>query len=886
MNLLKEQLLLEEEMFNGGVQRYRRNIERNESRSVSETAYSRRLMKELISPLADGIQAFKDYYSSSRGAPARALPYLRCVPNEVAAFIALKVTLDNVFLNNTLTDVAIRIGERIEDQIRFTKLEGMASKYFAKVQDSLKKSSTTSYKHKHRVMVSAEKSIVSRDETNTLERWQSFPKGDLGLIGLQLLDIVEKTLHFDGVPIFSRVLVSMGKQQKAILKASDNIIQWIYEINQSLEQLSPDIAPCVIKPLDWTTPFDGGFHTEAIRAQTRLVKGKKSHVKRLTRKQMPLVYEGINALQSVAWSINKDILKVATDVVAKDLGYGVPIFSKIIDKDTRPPCPIPAQYNELRGKNLRSVLTEAEWSSFLEWKSECTKLYTDETKRNSRAMQIVRLLGQARRYEKYDELFFVYTMDSRGRVYARSSILNPQSNDFGKAMLRAAHGQPLNDLGYKQFCITGANLFGWDKEEIEIKIDNVNTSSFIETCKDIKADPLTFRDWLDADEPWEFLAWALEFATYHELKEEGRQSEFLTYLPNGRDGSCSGIQHYSAMMHDEVGGESVNLIPNKKHQDIYKRVAERVNDKLRGIIDGSYSLEFKHKTTNHEVDIDELPEIEDKINKERVELIARAWLNIGVTRDTSKKPVMTLPYGSSQMTCRDSIEEYLSSLVDAEANRARLSNRNVNPVHPFGDNSSELPIRTALSVLTKLLWESITEVVKAPVVAMRFIKKLALAVSKRNACLEWTTPLGFIVKQEIFTKENTRVYTKLMGMSSFSYSEETDVIDKYAMMGAAAPNFVHSMDATHLLASVVAMKRAGITFIHVIHDDFGTLANQTGTLQYILRDEMIKMYKDSNVLEDLLLENELRLGFDSELEAPKQYDLDLEVLRDSEHAFG
>lgn len=881
-DLMQEQLKLEEEMFNGGIKRFNDNRERNEKFAASETVHNRKLMKELISPMAEGIQAFKDFYQGRRGAPARALPYLRCIPNETAAYIAIKVTLDYVASDYQLPMIAMKIGERIEDQIRFTKLEGMAEKYFKKVQDSLKKNSTASYQHKHRSLVAAEKRIVANDKEGDAERWRAFPKADLGLIGFQLLEIMENTLRFEGEPVFTREVVNKGKgtaHQKAILKVSDHIAQWVHETNEALQVLSPSTAPCVVPPRDWSNPFNGGFHTEQISSKTQLVKGKRKHVKRLTQKQMPLVYEGINALQSVPWAVNTDVLDIATAVVNKDLGYAMPRFGKLIDKDNMPPCPVPACYENLKGGELKNVLTAKEWEEFLRWKAECSRLYTAETKRGSKSLATVRLIGQARRYSEFKEIFFVYTMDSRGRVYAQSSVLNPQSNDLGKAMLRSAHGESLTAEGYKQFCITGANLYGWDKVTLEEKVERTNTEDFIEMCKDIKADALTFRDWVGADEPWEFLAWALEFASYHELKEDGLEDEFKTYLPNGRDGSCSGIQHYSAMMHDEVGGAAVNLVPSDTHQDIYRAVAEKVIEKLEGILNGTYEVDygtFKDKETEQEV---------EKIPTVKLKDFARAWMQIGITRGTCKKPVMTLPYGSSQITCREAIEDYLAELEEDEAKNALNQGRETNPVHPFGDESSHLSMRSALTFLTKLVWTSITEVVKAPVVAMKFIKQLSNKVVAQNSFLEWTTPTGLIVKQEIFAMSNNRVYTKLMGMSSFSFSEETDELDKYAMSGAAAPNFVHSMDASHLLLSVVAMKRAGFKFIHVIHDDFGTLANSTDKLQFILRDEMIKMYKESNMLEKYLLENEMRIGFDSELTVPPQYNLDLEVLRDSLFAF-
>lgn len=875
------QLMLENEMFNGGITRFQANEDRAISQGAgSETSPNRRLIKELIKPMAEGIESWKEYYNGKRGQPAKALRYIRCLPAETCAYIALKTTLDMMMLDVSLTSIATDIGARIEDQIRFTKLEGSAEKYFKKVQDGLKKNNTKSYAHKHAVMVAAEKRIVENDKEGKAERWLPFPPCDLGHIGYQLLDIMEQTLVFKDEPVFSRaMMVSNGKRVHK-LQVSTSIAEWSHEYSGVLAELSPAFMPCVVPPRDWVSPFNGGFHTQEVASRLQLVKGKRKFVKTLTREKMPLVYEGINFLQSVPWAVNKEVLDVATEIMKKDLGYAMPRFNKLIDRKQSPiPCPVPTEFQHLRGAELKMCLSENEWKDFLHWKSETAKLYTAETKRGSRASSVVRLIGQARKYSEYDTFYFVYAMDSRQRVYVQSSVLNPQGNDISKSMLRSAVGFPIkSEKGYKHFCITGANLYGWDKDHLDTKFDKVDNEDFIEMCHDIAADPLTFRDWVGADEPWEFLAWALEFSKYHELKEEGKEEEFLTYLPNGRDGSCSGIQHYSAMMHDEVGGAAVNLVPSDSHQDIYRRVAERVIEKMNKVISGELTVDFKERKLEDGSKEQPIPHVL------QVEL-SKAWLTIGVTRGMCKKPVMTLPYGSSQTTCRESIDEYLVDLEEEEAKNAYNEGRKANPVHPFGDSSSMMPEHKAISFATKLVWESIGEIVKAPVVAMKFIKKLCRKVSKLNKHLEWTTPTGFTVYQEIFATEENEVYTKLMGMTRFYLLEETDTIDVTSMCSAAAPNFVHSFDASHLLLSVVAMKRAGFKFVHVIHDDFGTDADNTEGLGNILRVEMKNMYKEFNRLNEYMLENEARCEEDFELEVPPQYGLDLDLIEDSLFSF-
>jgi DNA-directed RNA polymerase len=51
-------------------------------------------------------------------------------------------------------------------------------------------------------------------------------------------------------------------------------------------------------------------------------------------------------------------------------------------------------------------------------------------------------------------------------------------------------------------------------------------------------------------------------------------------LPVAQDGSCNGLQHFSALLRDEIGGKAVNLIPGDVPEDVYQRIADKVLSKL------------------------------------------------------------------------------------------------------------------------------------------------------------------------------------------------------------------------------------------------------------------------------------------------------------------
>lgn len=869
------QLALEEEMFSGGISRFNASQERHiNSGASSDTAWNRRLLSEFIAPMAEGIQAYKDSYEGKRGKPARALVFLQCVENEVAAYITMKVVMDMLAADVTLQAIAMTIAERIEDQVRFTKLEGKAEKYLAKVKESLKSARSKSYHHQHNAMVAAEKTLAEKPrlpDSEKIERWEAWPKEVCLQIGATLLDIMENSVFYNGNPVFFRTLRGSGKASNYFLQTSEEIAQWVEEFREHIAQLAPAYMPCVVPPRPWKSPFNGGFHTEKVASRVRLVKGPREHVKKLTQKQMPKVYKAINALQNVEWQINKRVLAVADDVVRHNLGYGMPSFAPLIDKDNKPANPVPIEFQYLRGKELKEVLSTEQWEQFLAWKGECSKLYTAETKRGSKSASVVRMLGQARKYSQYESIYFVYAMDSRQRVYAQSSTLSPQSNDLGKSLLQFTEGQPINSTeALRWFLINGANLWGWDKKIFDTRVSNVLDEEFQDMCRDIAADPLTFTQWAGADAPYEFLAWAFEYADYLEAVEEGRSHEFRTHLPVHMDGSCSGIQHYSAMLRDSVGAAAVNLKPSDSPQDIYGRVAQVTIEKNNRNAQAGPEDSFVSGTL--------------ELSGAALNQIASAWDMVGITRSLTKKPVMTLPYGSTRITCREAVADYLVSLEEKEAASAVAEGRTINRVHPFGEGEA-FHMGMALNYMTALIWPSISEVVKAPVVAMKMIRKLAGLAAQRNEALEYTLPTGFILYQKIMMTDMLRVKTQLLGDIRLTLQVETDIVDAAAMKGAAAPNFVHGHDASHLILAVCHMVDMGIKAIAVIHDSFGTHAGRTVELRYALKLELVLMYEGRNALQDLVSEHEDRWSVDLNIDVPAQGDFNLREILESEYVF-
>ena len=116
--------------------------------------------------------------------------------------------------------------------------------------------------------------------------------------------------------------------------------------------------------------------------------------------------------------------------------------------------------------------------------------------------------------------------------------------------------------------------------------------------------------WANADEPFQFVAWCIEWAG---LLDEG--FGFVSKHPVLLDGSNNGYQHFAAMTCDDELAAKVNLIKSDEMQDLYDEVrAELLTD---------------------------LADSDD--------LLAVEWFNNRevITRKLVKKPVMVIPYSGT-----------------------------------------------------------------------------------------------------------------------------------------------------------------------------------------------------------------------------------------------
>ena len=550
------------------------------------------------------------------------------------------------------------------------------------------------------------------------------------------------------------------------------------------------------------------MHFNLVKASNRrYLEELKNHAK-----QMPDVYKSVNIMQHTEWVINKPIFEVIKKCMENDFPLGkLPINPQTIELPVKPV----------------DISTNKE--SLIKWKREASKVYEGRAKQNSKFIQVSQIIEEAEMLLNKGGFFYPYQLDFRSRIYPKPAMLSPQSADYSRALLTFKFGKRIGD-NFDILAVAGAGLFGEvDKEELPVRVGWIK--AHMDKIIECATSPLEYTWWCDADKPFCFLAFCYEMKAY---SDSNFSDSFITTLPIQADCSNSGLQHYSAMMRDEIGGKATNLIPSNKPEDVYRTVSEKVIEKL-------------------EVNPDPL---------------AKMWLDYGVDRKLCKKPVMCLPYSLTQYSCR----QYLQDHVEKE-----LKERGVQ--HNFGND-----LFKATNFLQPIVWSSINDVIVGAKEIMDFLKKVSRLVASENLPVTWTTPLGFPVQMMCYKKESKRVKTK-MGDSiiKLSIQSDTDVIDKRKTAQSICPNFIHSLDASVLHLAVVKAKQKGVTNFSLIHDSFGCVAPDVDMLSEAIREAFCEIY-ENDVLANWAMEMRQMLSYKNMKKFPNipaRGNLDLALVKQS-----
>lgn len=835
------QLELDNRMREWGIERYRRELERNrEKQAETNTTSVRRLSDRAIDRMIEAIQDFID--KASKGTPGRKhsmVPYITRLDPDLIAYLTTQTILDRISQPQMLSATATAVGQRLEDEVNSMKYQEEAPGSFTRAMEASKTSSKT--RHKWVILRnSAYKSNVQ------LEEW---PNRDKVQIGLKLIDMFREVTGLITVEN-----VRKGRHCVWQIEANEETIRWLEDEDERLEMLMPVRLPTVVPPKPWNKVAGGGYWS-ALPSSTRLIRTwRNSYLKDIEDRDMPVVYAAVNALQDTPWEINKPIFEVMEAAYAKSW-----------DIDGMPP----SDDIELPGllpfhDKPKEAWTEAEVEEDREWRTKRRKIHEMNTLMRSRRLRFLSTIRVAREFLDDPEFYFPHSLDWRGRAYPMASYLHPQGSDIDRGLLQFANSTDICDWEAEEWlAIHGANMAGEDKVSFDERIQWVVDHQ--EQIFQSAIDPLSTDWWTTADKPFCFLAFCMEWKALKdwERKNGGLQDSegnyFQSKLPVQMDGTCNGLQNFSAMLRDDVGGKAVNLLPSDQPQDIYMEVAEVVFERLK----------------------------KDVASGDKP--YAEGWFQLMKTpskrRKVVKRPVMTLAYGSRRYG-------FVDSVMDDTVKSWRIEPIEV--PYPFlhKDEATGLPKdygTQAAEYMGGMIWDCVGEVVVAAKNAMDWLQDAARIASKSGKPIKWTTPAGLMVEQA-YTKDERKLIKATFGGKKIQLrmkDSEGTKYDKRKQASGISPNLVHSLDASHLMFTIVTSKAKGIQSFSMVHDSYGTHASNAGVLAHTLRDCFVDMYQRSCVLEGFReeLQSQLPPDADEIPPTPEKGNLDLEQVRKSPFFF-
>ncbi|XBW38252.1 hypothetical protein QEN19_003841 [Hanseniaspora menglaensis] len=561
------------------------------------------------------------------------------------------------------------------------------------------------------------------------------------------------------------------------------------------------LLPMLCSPKKWTNHEDGGYLT----TRNSLLRTNKNveqlnYLKQVCCEEgskIPIVLSGVNTISRTAWTINKDVLKVILHLwnTGKEFGSIPPAnFFNLTD---------PKNPNNLMNLDINdeTILPAVKFAKKKELNNMRQKFFSIRCTESYKIELARAFCGE--------KMYFPHTLDFRGRAYPINVYLNQLGNDLSRGLIKFWEGKPLGDRGLTWLKIHLGNCFGMSKKIFDerIKFCDENISDILKDCEN----PLRENAfWRQAEDEFQALATIIEIGGA--LNNPEGIEKYICHLPVHQDGSCNGLQHYAALGGDIDGAFKVNLLPSERPQDVYTAVCDIVNRKVKEDFEAN-----QH----------------DDVYVDRYEILK----NI-ITRKVVKQPVMTTVYGVTAFGAKLQVAKQLMKLKEYNNDKSLTLRHGFYIATKIFDSIKELfsnaeKIQDWLGQCSKLISKSLV------MPKINDLKKKKIDVESVSTLI-WTTPLGLPVVHPYRVSSKFTINTSLQSVS-FTKKSSISKVDVSKQSNAFAPNYVHSLDASHMLLTAHKCFEDKITFSSV-HDSYWSLAADADAVGDILRTKFVELH--------------------------------------------
>lgn len=804
-NILREREILREKTIHaeGALRALREFRQAIEQGRTADIPLGRRVILQTHEALTERIQEV--LAKKARGYLGKYLCHLRKIPPEITAAICLRVLLNCVFGSEgmrRLQYVLHKIGTAIESEILAIYIKEHKPEYMGVVMNQIKRECSTNIENIQRKFRTAAVDLgIENKYWKTNERYavakivleQAF---ELGLFNFTRLDSQSKSDYYG-------------------IEASETLKKFFDDVEEHLK--SHITFPVMIAPpRPWTNYYNGGYYIDELWSRAPMMKirympheYRRWVIKNLSEGAAEPAKRAMNKVQEVPYRVNCKVLQIARTALARGDGIlGLPQTKG----DAKPAFPFDASWD-------KNNATEHELEIFKLWKKHCKDWYINENTRQGRYLGVSAKIKELVSVQDEEAFYCPAFLDWRGRLYFRST-LNPQSADVVKGCMDFAHKKKLGSAGLYWLWFHIANCCGYDKADPDERVKWAK-----EHWDEIQ---VYLNDPLNIEPPQVDTCWSLLQAGYamQEALAMDNPEDYECSVPVALDATCSGLQHYSAMFRDDVGGYYTNLIDDgsdEKH-DIYKKVAEKAMELLPNFCDDPYLLKW--------------------------------WQEHGIPRAMAKRPVMTYVYGATLRSCID----YVYDAIIEEGIAI-----------PDGYSG----IKFCISV-GKALREAVEQTVPKAKEGMQFLRKLVSSQPKEP--LRWITPVGVPVINWTQSSCVKKLAIHSMGIDSIKVADTTGKYNVTKALNGISPNFIHSMDSSHLVKVINEFNGQ----ILPIHDSFGTHACDVANLRHVLLNLLADMYEQYNDMTNII---QVTIPDEIYEYKPKPGNLDLQNIRVSRFAF-
>ena len=838
--IIDRQRELEMEMLDLGTSLYRRTISSNREHGREHISnYGLVLTTHAIRPLELAIKKFIAPSDNPNGSGSCAGGVTKKwfreakVPADTLALIAINTVMDAITASELprVQALTTRIAKRIQSEMKLTAYKKTHPRLFNYAfKNALSQAKQGTWLESY-MLESLYNSDSDTGDPVTYPIWDVKTRHK---IGAQLLNLLIQTTGLVAI----RTITKKGKSgsgkpmSRAVVEATPESKSFINAVIQRTEQLSTYRLPCIIPPRSWSGDIEssGGGYWFLPDDTLTFMKSNRGcpyesldgyYTEHLTESEGSAnLLTLANRLQNVPYSVNRFVLETA--LTERGIYEPIPLPTK---SDYISPLP-----NDGVGEAADMARTHNKGVA-----AQAAMTHIANRSNMGKHMLHSRSVATASRFKDESAIYFPHIADFRGRVYSVGSHLNRMGNDLQRGLLKFSRGKEVTSgsIGERMLMIEASNAFGLDKVSYDERV------SFIDDNRHRLDDLIP-----TAENKYQFMAVAEEL---DRLVIHGRID---SHVVCNRDATCSGLQHFSAMLKDPDGGRSVNIAGTRgdnQPDSIYIDVATRLTRKIEHMLtDGQLAGDTDKKW-------------------------ATDWLKIGIDKSITKRPVMTLVYGLTKHSSRVYVEEALKECFENDTKE-----------RPNGWKDKRDLFHPTLW-LNQLLWEAIQEQLVGACEAMKYLRDAVthyvLVENPKTPQVIWTTPYDSLpILSDYRVVKSEHVVRTVIGEKSIKLAlnpQRGRLKDRVAFestVNAIAANYVHSCDAALLRALCLELEEYPDINISCIHDSVGVHAVDVPVMEEAIRQAFIQLYPSgSNPLQ--LFGNQM--GY-KERPAPELGNLNLE----------